>query len=210
LFRGAGLEPCVQPVRWCQPLPDQRCGVYVVSLSVSSTDKYDCLLRNAPIDVGKVQAWIENVPRLRLDLLPPTPEKLTERLSRFWLPDESILYIGKAGPSASRHLSKRVDEYYSTPLGDSGPHAGGRWIQTLLPSVLENLRVYWAATSDPVGAEDALMRTFIHNVSIQTRESLHDPNHPFPFANLEYRTGGRRCIKNHGIKYPVNKRTPKK
>lgn len=209
LFRSAGLEPTVQPVRWGQPVPDRRCGVYVVSLSVSVTDKHDCLLRIAPIDVGKVQAWIDYVPRLRLDLLPPTPQKLAERLSRFWLLDEPILYIGKAGPNKSRHLEKRVGEYYSTRLGDSWPHAGGHWMQTLSPSVLQNLRVYWTATSDPVRAEEALMTAFIHNVSKQTRESLHDPNFPFPFANLEHRTGRRRFIKKHGLSYQRNKRIPK-
>lgn len=29
---------------------------------------------------------------------------------------------------------------------------------------------------------------------------FHDPKHPFPFANLDWRTGGRRLVKTHGVR----------
>ena len=59
----------------------------------------------------------------------PTREQLLQRLAGFWFPDEVVVYIGLAGPRKNRpvqgEVAKRVGEYYDTPLGANGPHAGG-------------------------------------------------------------------------------------
>src|SRR5581483_266787 len=70
----------------------------------------------------------------------------------------------------------------------------GWFIKTL--SVLPACFVHWAPTDDPSGAEDAILRSFCRGVSDATRASLLDPEHPFPFANLEWPPGTR---KRHGI-----------
>lgn len=62
-----------------------------------------------PLDFPKLARWIDRVPSLALDGAKTTPEPLKERLSGFWLPDEVILYIGKATT-----LRSRVRGYYNT------------------------------------------------------------------------------------------------
>src|SRR5262245_51227108 len=76
-------------------------------------------------DRSSIQKWISRVPTMELDRSKATVLGVTARLSKFWLADESILYIGKATP-----LRSRIDAYYRTPLGDRGPHAGGHWLKT--------------------------------------------------------------------------------
>jgi hypothetical protein len=161
-----------------------------VSLSTISSSRTDGLTTNPPLDLGIVAKWIENVPTLKLDGARPTPEMLTERLSQFWLPDETILYLGKAGTS----LRKRVGDYHRTPLGAPRPHAGGHWIKTL--SLLDRLNVFYALSSNPETDEDKMLGTFVKNVSSQTKSLLQDPELPIPFANLEFPKGRS---KNHGI-----------
>jgi hypothetical protein len=133
--------------------------------------------------------WIEAAPQMRLDNAAPTVDLLSDRLGDFWLPDESILYIGKATA-----LRGRIGEYYRTPLGARRPHAGGHWIKAL--SILEDTFVHFAVCAEPEVAEQDLLSAFVASVSSETRRALRDPEHPFPFANLEFPPGVR---KRHGI-----------
>ena len=195
LFKGANLVLAGQ-VNWGQQIRDDKPGIYIVSLSTLLNDKKNALIPQAPIDLKIVRKWIDDVPTLKLDGSRPTPEALRERLSRFWLADEVIIYIGKAGTS----VKKRVGQYYRTPLRAPKPHAGGHWIKTL--TVLDKLSVFWSLTSEPESKEDALLGHFVQNVSEETQLLLCDPNNPFPFANLEYPKGNS---KRHGIKGSVNR-----
>jgi len=43
---------------------------------------------------------------MKIDGNKPTVEEVTERLNNFWLPKETILYIGKAGTSLKRELNQ--------------------------------------------------------------------------------------------------------
>ncbi|HEY5149176.1 MAG TPA: hypothetical protein VIJ23_05030 [Mycobacterium sp.] len=43
---------------------------------------------------------------------------------RWWLPDTSVLYIGKAGPT--NPLRTRVHQFVKTSIGAAGPHRGGQ------------------------------------------------------------------------------------
>lgn len=135
--------------------------------------------------------WIHRVPMLTLDGgRAPSADALTRRLGEFWLPDESVLYVGQTSTS----LRQRIRQYYRTPLGDRRPHAGGHWIKTL--STLAETLVYYAESADPRTAESRLLQAFVDQVSASTKQALRDPNRPFPFANLEFPQGNR---KQHGI-----------
>jgi hypothetical protein len=147
-------------------------------------------LTEAPIDPEKVAAWIARVPTLRLDGRRPDAAAVVERLRSFWLPDESIVYIGKA-----TSLASRVGQYYRTPVGEPRPHAGGHWLKTLAD--LGVLTVHYAEVqgSDPEDVEYDMMRAFMAGVSEGTRDRHPQPGLLLPFANLEG-PGGRR---HHGL-----------
>jgi hypothetical protein len=115
------------------------------------------------------------------------------------LPDETILYIGKAGTS----LNTRVNQFYNHILGNSKPHRGGHWLKTL--DNLADLNIYLTATHDEPAheVESRCLKIFIDNVSTETREKLVDPMNPFPFANLEFPKGVK---KNHNLQDQVNPR----
>lgn len=50
-----------------------------------------------------------------------------------------------------------------------------------------------------------MLEAFCADVSPDTRHALHDPEHPFPFANLEWPAGTR---KRHGITGGREPKTP--
>jgi len=191
LFKAVGLNIDGQ-VKWGARIPCSSSGVYVASLSDNPDEATLACLKSAPIDVLEIKNWMEAVPKLLLDGNKPHEENIRERLSRFWLPDENIVYIGKA----RQPLNKRVNAYYNTSLGKSGPHRGGFWIKTL--SNLSELTIFWSPTTEPEIKEGQMLEFFIRNVSVESMGRLFDPSHPFPFANLEYPKGKK---KKHGIKY---------
>jgi len=96
-----------------------------------------------------------------------------DRIRRFWILDEVVLYIGLAGTS----LSTRLRHYYTTPIGDRRPHARGYFLNLL--SNLDQLWVHYARHPDPELAEDRMLRRFCELVSHDSRRSLQDPAHPY-------------------------------
>jgi hypothetical protein len=192
LFQSAKIN-LTGTVKWRERVPSQADGVYVVSLSADSTLNAG-ILENAPISLEAVRKWVIRVPKIELDnLRNPEPEAIAERLSRFWLPDENIVYIGKTDAK----LVDRLKDYHTTELGNRRPHARGHWIKTL--TNLESLYIHFAECSMSEWGkivESFLLKSFINGVSNMSRSVLRDPEHPFPFANLEYPKGNR---KKHGI-----------
>lgn len=170
LLRGVGLRP-EGPIEWGEHVSLDEPGVYVVEAPEATA--------TAPIDVRAVGAWIERVPSLRLDGARPTSRELTERLASFWVPGETIVYVGLAGTS----VAKRVRQFYRTPLGNRRPHAGGHWVRTL--DCRDHLLVWWAVADDPTDAEAALLSLFT-----KRHEGA------LPFANRQSAGGVR---KRHGI-----------
>lgn len=171
-------------------------GVYVVAMTPIA-NKMLCF-NDAPISKVTVQEWINRVPQMTLANTIPTADMITQRIKSFWMPDETILYIGKAGTS----LQTRIKQYYQTALGDPRPHRGGHWIKTL--DNLSQLNIYWT-TSEGSTAHDLetkFLNVFIQNVSQDSMRALFDPRHPFPFANLEFPKGVR---KSHGLKNQANR-----
>jgi hypothetical protein len=176
-------------VRWGVRVPETKAGVYIVATSneIRSTER---AIAVCPIDPKAVGLVLKTRPELLLDGRRPTVEALAERIASFWLPDEVILYIGLAGTS----LQTRVNQYYRTPLGARKPHAGGWFLKVL--SNLDDLWVHYAPCDDPRDAEDKMHSAFCRGVSMGSIRRLSDPEHPFPFANLEWPPGVR---KRHGI-----------
>lgn len=140
--------------------------------------------------MDSVAELLEVRPEMRLDGRRPSPDDLAARLAAFWLPDETVVYIGLAGTSVRRRLSA----YYRTPLGARRPHSGG-WFLKMLAG-LDSFYVHVASAPEPKRAEAEMLRFFCSQVSAASKQRLHDPEHPFPFANLEWPPGTR---KRHGI-----------
>jgi hypothetical protein len=65
---------------------------------------------------------------------------------------------------------------------------------------LNDLYVHFAFTTEFDAAEVAMLEAFVTAVSPETQTSLADPDHPWPFANLEIRRAGRKIRKRHGIR----------
>lgn len=181
LLAGVGLL-ADGPVVWGRPVPARGPGVYIVELPAP--------LPKAPIELTRVGKWIERVESLRLDGERPTSKALAARLASFWLPDETVLYVGVSTTS----INGRVAGYYQTALGDRRPHANGHWLKTF--QSLDMLRVWWSETSAPEEYEDAILTAFSASVDAETRAALPDPSIVLPFANLQTATGERR---KHGI-----------
>jgi hypothetical protein len=188
LFSAADVIP-QGVVRWGTPPQTSLPGVYVVSLT-DATDATGVTLRQAPLDQAAFKTWRQVRLELTLDGNRPSVEQLMERVAGFWLPDESIVYVGLATT-----LSSRVQAYYKTPIGARRPHAGGYFLK--LVANLDQMWVHYAPCPDPDLAEDRMLGEFCSNVSDQAKSVLIDPAHPFPFANLEWPRGVRKA---HGLR----------
>lgn len=188
LFAAAELEPH-GVVRWRTPVPESSAGVYVVALTGDPT-AVTATLPGAPLDSAELDRLLDLRPQLKLDGNEPTVHGLSKRLESFWLSDETVLYVGRAG----QPLRKRVRQYYRTPLGAKRPHAGGWWLKTL--TVLDRLFVHFAVTTEYKTAERTMLNSFAGAVSSESRAALWDSKRVAPFANL--RTGDD-VIKCHGI-----------
>jgi transcription elongation factor GreA len=97
-----------------------------------------------------------------------------------------VLFIGASDVSVAR----RVAAIARTELGDRRPAAGGNWLKTLRS--LEEVKVWWAATTATEEYEDALLTAFAAAVPEADRASLPDPAIVLPWANLRRPTGERK------------------
>lgn len=163
-------------------------GVYIVSL--------DFLTAEPELSDVLIEGWINLATNMRIDGQTPTIQKIRDRLSSFWIPDETILYIGQ---TTGQTLRRRITQFYNHTVGCSRPHRGGQWLHTLAD--LGDLNVHWCTVNNPIEAEQKMLKCFMDNVSKESRNRLFDPDTPLPFANLEYQTPGHRCRKNHQIKH---------
>ncbi len=186
LFKQTGLTYSGQ-AKWGQLVNSSACGFYVVAIS-NDIDKLVCL--DKPIFNDRaIEQWIKLVKsggkQILIDKRVADLISIKQRLEKFWFPDETIVYIGKAGPNKSRTIRKRIKEYCETKLGCDGKHAGGHWINTL--QSISSLNVFYSEYSglDIDEKEEQLISYFMNNVSNMTKENLFDKVNCFPFANKE-------------------------
>lgn len=182
----SGLDLTAQFL-WGERVAIGFCGVYLVAMA-NTSDKLTTL-PEAPISRSALMSWLTHVPVLTVNGRSATVDSVGDRLRSFWLPNETVLYIGQT----RRAVSDRISQFYRHRLGNHAPHAGGQWLKTL--DVLSKLTVYVACTDEPRHAEELLLRIFLENVSPNSRKKLFDSGKSYPFANL---TGplGRKI---HGI-----------
>jgi len=183
LLRSVGRMPD-GPVTSGRPVPSAGPGVYIV--------EWPEPLEAAPVELTLVGKWLERLPAMRMDGVRPTSREVAARLHGFWLPNQTILYIGMTPAS----IGGRVGALYRTPLGDRKPHAGGHWLKALRG--LDRARIWWAQTSAAEEYEDALFSAFAAGVdaSPEAAPRLADRTVILPFANLQTATGARKA---HGI-----------
>lgn len=190
LLSSVGLESGGS-VPWGTPVPETASGVYLVSLVASPTDAATTRA-TAPLSKSALADLVAVCSDLTLDGMPsPTPLQIAERINSYWLSDESVLYIGLAG----QPLRARVRQYYKTPLGAAKPHKGGWWLKTL--SVLADLHVHYAVTSDFKEAEEGMLRTFASCVSEASLARWPAGDPVMPFANLR---DADWALRNHRIR----------
>jgi hypothetical protein len=188
LFEKSELLPA-GVVQWGEQAELDLPGVYVVASTPDFSDRVGRIGTYRP-DTSAFDTLRSRCPSVTVDGAPATNEKLAERIGAFWIPESAVLYIGLAGTS----VRKRVNQYYSTPIGNRSPHAGGWWLKTLAD--LEALYVHYAAAESPKSAEARLLNSFAAAIPPPVRRALHDPERIAPFANIEVQAGMR---KRHGM-----------
>jgi transcription elongation factor GreA len=174
LLRSNGLE-VDGPARWGSRPTSRAPGIFLIETPQPAD--------SASLDIDQVRRWLERVPDLRLDGERPTQTTLAERLRRFWLPGQPVLYVGRTAKS----LSARVASLYATELGHARPHPGGYWLKTLRE--VSKLRLWWAETDAPEEYEDVIIAAFAESVPDTARERLPAGAPVLPWANLESPTG---------------------
>jgi hypothetical protein len=185
-------------VRWDENLLERAPGVYVLSLA-SEINSITPSLAKAPIDVAKIERLLAVRPYLQIDGSRATASLLAQRLSCYWLPTEPILYIGQT----SKPLRSRLQQFYTTRIGERSPHAGGWWVKAL--TCLSDVYVHYAPTKDFKECERRMLRYFRANAEVplpRVGDRRHDC---MPFANKEWWTeDNRRILREHGIRYATS------
>ena len=174
LFRAVGLTPD-GPARWGAPIRATGPGVFLAEWPV--------VAERAPVDISAVGTWLARVETLRVDGERPTGKALAARLAAWWLPGETVVYVGSA-----KALGRRIEAMAATPLGDARPNPAGQWLKALRG--FEGARLWWAATDAAEEYEDALLEAFAAAVPATAVAALPDASLVLPFANRR-RPGGR-------------------
>jgi hypothetical protein len=177
LFRAVGLTPD-GPARWGAPVRVAGAGVFVV--------EWPAPAERAPVDISAVGTWLARVETLRVDGDRPTGKGLAARLAAWWLPGETVVYVGSA-----KALGRRVEALAATPLGDARPNPAGQWLKALRG--FEGTRLWWAATDAAEEYEDALLEAFAAGVPATATATLPDASLVLPFANRRRPDGKLRA-----------------
>jgi transcription elongation factor GreA len=181
LIRAVGLL-ADGPVRWGQPVPARRSGIYLVELGAP--------LASAPLELALVGKWLERLPGLRLDGKRPTSRALEARLASLWWPDARVLYAG----ATQRSIGGRAAALVAHVPGERQPHADGQWLHLLRGIDRIGVRIWWAETDAPEEYLDAVLDAFGEG-------RIAPPGRPvgalaLPWANMRRPTGERQ---EHGI-----------
>jgi len=182
------------PVRWGQPVPARKPGIYVVELGAS--------LPTAPLELSLVGKWLERLPGLALDGRRPTSRALQERLASLWWPDARVLYAG----ATDRSIGGRAAALVAYVPGDRQPHADGQWLHLLRGLDRIGVRLWWAVTDAPEEYLDAVFDAFAADRGAAPGRP---PGAlPLPWANTRRPTGERQAHGITGSIMPEPARTP--
>ena len=173
LFRAVGLTPD-GPARWGMPVRAPGPGVFLV--------EWPGPMERAPVDISAVGTWLARVETLRVDGERPTGKALAARLAAWWLPGETVVYVG-----SGKSLGRRIEAMTATPLGDARPNPAGQWLKALRG--FEGTRLWWATTDAAEEYEDALLEAFAAAVPAAATAALPAGAQVLPFANRR-RPGG--------------------
>ena len=175
----------LKKVKWGIPVKTQEEGVYIVSLS--SDPNENITMKLPPFNIVLLKEWIEKREYFILDgakCYANDVSSITNRLSKFWISDENILYIGKAS-----NLHERIGAFYRHKVGKRSPHAGGHWIKVL--KNLEELFLYYIECDNCIEVEKKMFSVFGKQISKESKQILFDKNILLPFANIQ-----NECKKN--------------
>ena len=175
---------------WLSRCPDKP-GVYFVSLS-ECPDSNHGTIPTAPICRKAIQDWIDKVKELKIDGHRPNSHEIMDRLQKFWLPSENILYIGN-----SDSIKERIRNLYSHEMGDKRPHRGGHWKRLL--SNLDDLYIHYADASIQNKSTEELKKILLSKFKAETStyvdKKSYVASYTVPFANID----GPGCRKKHGL-----------
>lgn len=177
--------------KWGTNFDEKDTGIYIISTSIDKSYLPKSLV-GVSFNESEMDTWLKNAPNILLYGIKPSKQDLKKQLSRFWLADESILYIGKA---EKQTLSARIKQFYKHKVGKNSPHKGGYWLKLL--SNLNELYIHLYSTNDSHEVEKELLNFFRNSVSEASRKNLIDKEICIPFANLQLRSN---VVKNHGLK----------
>lgn len=195
LVEESGLSSTnIKEVKWNTTIDCKEEGVYIISLSERADVNQN--VTKFPISMTILKIWIKKLDYFTIDEnTTQDANVIKNRLEEFWIPDESILYIGKA-PLRKKGggIGNRVQEYYDTAIGESKPHAGGHWIKLL--ENLNKLHVFYITCKNPETIEKEMLSKFGEMVSENVKKTLAAKGPILPFANLE---DGNKIRKKHGL-----------
>lgn len=184
----------IKEVKWNTQINCKKEGIYIISLSENA--EFNKTITEFPISMDILKKWIKKLGHFIIDGKDTDDANIIkERLSEFWIPDENILYIGKA-PLRKKNggIGNRVQEYYDTAIGEKKPHAGGHWIKML--KNLNDVHVFYIECEHSEIHEANMLAKFGELVSENVRNKLATKGPILPFANLE---NGEKQRKKHGL-----------
>jgi transcription elongation factor GreA len=170
------------PVLRGAPLRSSRPGIFVVEIATAHPE--------APVDFGVLRTWLERVPSLQLDGATPTPHELAAEMRRWWLPGETVVFIG----ATNKSLAGRASALSATAVGDRRPFGSAYRLRTLKD--VGKLRLWWAESGAAEEYADAAFEAFAKGVDPVWIARLPDPKLVLPFGNTEAPDGRRQA---HGL-----------
>ena len=203
LFEKQDIEP-LGPVQLkdahLHPFPDTR-GVYVVS-GIDDPDSNKTI--KFELNLERLNDWISRASEMSVDNVPALVEGLSQRLEKFWHPDQSILYIGHTGKGLNTRIKQMIKHAGLLPnishmLRERRPHRGGHWLYTL--KMLPELYLFYSEIPDNLHEHEVELRMLENFIESTDNISLNS----LPWANLELKFKGfplRLGIsgrKEHGI-----------
>lgn len=185
----------IKQVQWGNPVNNTKEGIYIVSMSESPSENEPHTCKRIPISIDLLRNWMTHGEFKIDNKITNDVTLIKQRLSKFWLTDENIIYIGKA-PLRKKGggIGNRIREYYDTLIENHSPHAGGRWIKVL--KNLNNMFVYYIECDHSSDVEAELLDIFGDQISKDNKNRLGDSRNFLPFANLE---NGKKSRKKHGL-----------